>query len=165
MCWTYYTLILMSTFFKDLLWFFQNFLSSLCSVSRVSTESGLWYRNQRETVPAESAVETATLNHMEVYLDDMLVKSLRSTDHLQHLSEAFDCLWKYKVQLNHEKYIFGVASRKFLGYLVTQRVIEANPNQISTILRMKSLACVKEVQMLNDRLPRSFEPVSQPIYG
>jgi len=56
---------------------------------------------------------------MEVYVDDMLMKSLQCTDHVQHLSEAFDYLQKYRVRLNPENYTFGVASAKFLGYLVT----------------------------------------------
>ena len=64
---------------------------------------------------------------MEVYVD-MLEKSTLRTDHLQHLGEAFDLLQKYKVKLNPEKYTFGVASGKFLRYLVTQRGIEADPN-------------------------------------
>jgi len=40
---------------------------------------------------------------MKVYVDDMLVKSLQYADHVQHLSEAFDRLQKYKVKLNPEK--------------------------------------------------------------
>ena len=47
---------------------------------------------------------------------------------------------------------FGVASEKFLRYLVTRRGIEADPDEISAILNMKSLTCMKEVQMLNERL-------------
>ena len=86
---------------------------------------------------------------MEVYADDILVKSVRSFDHLRHLSEAFDLLRKYQVKLNPEKCTFGVAFGKFLGYLVTQRGIEANPDQISAIQNMKSSMCVKEVQILN----------------
>ena len=89
---------------------------------------------------------------MEVYVDDMLVKSTLRTDHLQHLGEAFNLLRKYKIKLNPEKCTFGVASGKFLGYLVTQRGIEADPNQISSILNMRSPTCMKEVQMLNGRL-------------
>ena len=50
---------------------------------------------------------------MEVYVDDMLVKSVLRTDHLQHLGEAFDLSWKYQVKLNPEKCTFGVASEKF----------------------------------------------------
>jgi len=69
---------------------------------------------------------------MEVYVDDMLVKSTLRTDDLQHLGEAFDLLRKYKVKLNPKKSTIGVAFRKFLGYLVAQRHIEAGPKQIST---------------------------------
>jgi len=47
---------------------------------------------------------------MEVYIDDMLVKSVQRTDHLQHLDKVFDLLRQYKVKLNPEKCIFGVAS-------------------------------------------------------
>ena len=57
---------------------------------------------------------------MEVYVDDMLVKSVVRTNYLQHLGKAFDLLRKYKVKLNPEKWTFGVVFRKFLGYLVTQ---------------------------------------------
>ena len=56
---------------------------------------------------------------MEVYVDDMLVKSTQRPDHLRHRSEAFNLFRKYKVKLNSEKYMFGVASEKFLGFLVT----------------------------------------------
>ena len=67
---------------------------------------------------------------MEVYVDDMLVKSLRCTDHVQHLSEAFDGLQKYKVFDAPSVWNLG----KFLGYLVIQRGMEANPDLISAIL-------------------------------
>ena len=56
------------------------------------------------------------------------------------------------MKLNLEKYTFGVAFGKFLRYLVTQWGIEANPDQIYAILNRKSPTCVKEVQMLNERL-------------
>jgi len=55
---------------------------------------------------------------MEVYVDDMLVKSVQRTDHLQHLDKAFDLFRQYKVRLNPEKCIFGVAFGKFLRYLL-----------------------------------------------
>ena len=87
---------------------------------------------------------------MEMYIGDMLVKSIQRADYLQHLDKAFNLLRQYKVKLNPEKSIFGVASGKFLGYLVTQRGIEAD--RISTMLIMKSPTCVKEVQMLNGHL-------------
>jgi len=57
---------------------------------------------------------------MEVYVEDMLIKSTMRKDNLQYLGEAFDLLQNIKVKLNFEKCTFGVASGKFLGYLVTQ---------------------------------------------
>lgn len=72
---------------------------------------------------------------MEVYIDDMLVKSLHTADHLQ---DCFETLNKYGMKLNPAKCTFGVSSGEFLGYIVTQRGIEANPKQISVVLNLPS---------------------------
>ena len=56
---------------------------------------------------------------MEVYIDDMLVKSKKLFDHTKHLQEAFELLPKYSMKLNHLKFAFGVSSSKFLGFMVT----------------------------------------------
>ncbi|GFZ17254.1 hypothetical protein Acr_26g0005240 [Actinidia rufa] len=61
---------------------------------------------------------------MEVYIDDMLVKSLQAHNHIAHLQEAFDILRRHRMMLNPSKCIFGVSSGKFLGFLVTKRGIE-----------------------------------------
>ncbi|KAF8114640.1 hypothetical protein N665_0035s0019 [Sinapis alba] len=63
---------------------------------------------------------------MEVYIDDMLVKSLIAKDHIQHLAECFETLNKYGMKLNPAKCTFGVTSCKFLGYIMTQRVAALN---------------------------------------
>ena len=89
---------------------------------------------------------------MEVYVDDMLVKSLDYADHVKYLEEAFALLQKFNLKLNPEKCSFEVASDKFLEYLVAQQGIEANTDQISTILEMKSLTTIKKVLILNGRL-------------
>ena len=89
---------------------------------------------------------------MEVYVDDILVKSLERSDNIQHLEKVFTLLRKYNMKLNPEKCTFRVASSKFLGYLVTQRGIEANSIKISAILEMKSPTYVKKGQILNGRL-------------
>ena len=89
---------------------------------------------------------------MEVYVKDMLIKSTMRKENLQYPGEVFDFLQNIKVTLNPKKCTFGVASGKFLGYLVTQRGIEADPNQISAILNIRSPTCVKDAQMLNGRL-------------
>ena len=57
---------------------------------------------------------------MEVYIDDMLVKSLKATDYVAHLEEMFGILRKYSMMFNPSKCIFGVSSGKFLGLLLTK---------------------------------------------
>ena len=63
---------------------------------------------------------------MEVYVDDMLVKSLQVEQHIQHLEQIFQVLSKYKTRLNPAKCAFRVASGKFMGFMVHNRGIEAN---------------------------------------
>ncbi|CAI9782263.1 unnamed protein product [Fraxinus pennsylvanica] len=58
---------------------------------------------------------------MEVYIDDMLVKCLRSTDHIEHLRATFKVLREYRMKLNPLKCAFGIASGKFLGYMNVKR--------------------------------------------
>ncbi|KAI5335513.1 hypothetical protein L3X38_025646 [Prunus dulcis] len=88
---------------------------------------------------------------MEVYVDDMLVKAPKRADHIGNLAESFSLLRQYRMKLNPSKCTFGVSSGQFLGYLVTQRGIEAHPRQIKAILEMKSPFTVKEIQSLTDR--------------
>ena len=89
---------------------------------------------------------------MEVYVDDMLVKSLIATDHIEHLQETFSILRLYQMKLNPEKCAFGVRSGKFLGFMVNHRGIEANPDKIRAILDMRSPSSTKELQCLNGRV-------------
>ena len=65
--------------------------------------------------------------NMEVYVDDMLVKSKEELAHLDDLRETFTTLKQYRMELNPSKCVFGVASGKFLGFMVSQRGIEENP--------------------------------------
>ena len=71
---------------------------------------------------------------MEVYIDDMVVKSKTDDEHFTDLQEVFDILKKHKLRLNAAKCAFGVGSGKFLGHLVTRRGIEADPSQVTAIL-------------------------------
>ena len=90
--------------------------------------------------------------NVEVYVDNMLVKSQDEEIHLDDLQETFDTLWQYNMKLNPSKCAFGVSSGKFLGFLVSHRGIEANPNKIRAILDMKPPQNVKEVQSLTGRV-------------
>ena len=57
--------------------------------------------------------------NIQVYVDNMLVKSRREDDHLNDLKETFDTLWSYNIKLNLSKCAFGVTARKFLGFIVS----------------------------------------------
>ena len=70
---------------------------------------------------------------MEVYIDDMVVKSKVVSEHLANLLNIFEILRRHKLRLNASKCSFGVGSGKFLGYMVTHRGIEVNPDQIKAI--------------------------------
>ena len=85
---------------------------------------------------------------MEVYIDDMLVKSPTAKLHIAHLSEAFQILREYNMKLNPAKCAFGVSTGKFLGFIVNNRGIEANPDKIKVVLDMPSPSGIKEVQRL-----------------
>ena len=90
--------------------------------------------------------------NVEVYVDDMLVKSLDEGRHLDDLQESFNTFRRYNMKLNPSKCAFGVASGKFLGFMVSHRGIEANQEKIKVILDMKPPQNVKEVQSLTERV-------------
>ncbi|CAL9012379.1 unnamed protein product, partial [Prunus brigantina] len=91
-------------------------------------------------------------NTMEVYVDDMLVKSRTTDQHIPNLSAMFTILKQYKMRLNPTKCAFGVASGKFLGFMISQRGIEANPEKIQAILDMAIPKTVKDIQSLTGRV-------------
>jgi hypothetical protein len=90
--------------------------------------------------------------NMEMYVDDMLVKSAESITHIDDLHEAFGILKQYGMKLNPAKCAFGVSSEKFLGYMVSSRGIEANPEKIQAVLEMQSPKSTKQLQQLTGRL-------------
>ena len=89
---------------------------------------------------------------MEVYTDDMLVKSTLAALHIAHLSEAFQILREYNMKLNPAKCAFGVSAKKFLGFIVNNRGIEANPDKIKAVLDMSLPSNIKGVQHLTGRI-------------
>ncbi|XP_015968640.1 uncharacterized protein LOC107492158 [Arachis duranensis] len=89
---------------------------------------------------------------MEVYVDDMLVKIKSEELLLSDLTKVFNTIRKHGMRHNPAKCTFAVEAGEFLGFMLTKRGIEANPDKFQAILHMKSLTCVKEVQQLNRRL-------------
>ena len=104
------------------------------------TSQGLFcYKVMPFRLKNAGATYQSLVNHMfhpqigrnvEVYVDDMLVKSQDEETHLDDLQETFDTLRKYNMKLNPNKCAFGVSSGKFLGFMVSHRRIEANPDKI-----------------------------------
>ena len=90
--------------------------------------------------------------NVQVYVDDMLVKSLRKNDHQNDHQETFDTLRSYNMKLNPSKCVFGVTVGKFLGFMVSQRGIEVNPEKVRAIMELGPPKTVKEVQSLNGKI-------------
>ena len=73
---------------------------------------------------------------LEVYVDDLIVKSRLKEGHIQDLKKVFERLRKYQLKLNPAKCTFGVTSGKLLGFLISQKGIEIDPSKIKAILKM-----------------------------
>jgi len=90
--------------------------------------------------------------NVQAYVDDMVVTSLEKNKHVADLEELFTTIARYKLKLNPEKCVFDVEAGKFLGFLLSERGIEANPEKCAAILAMRIPATVKEVQQLTGRM-------------
>ena len=89
---------------------------------------------------------------VEVYINDMVVKSKQEVRHTEDLQGVFEVLRQHKLRLNAEKCAFGVGAGKFLGYLITYQGIEVNLDQIEAVKRLKSLSNPKKMQVLTGML-------------
>ena len=90
--------------------------------------------------------------NVEVYVDDMLVKSKDEANHLDDLKETFSTLRKCNMKLSPTKYVFTVTSGKLLGFMVSQRGIEANLDKVKAVIEIKSPKTIKEVQILTRKI-------------
>ncbi|XP_055961912.1 uncharacterized protein LOC130015570 [Mercurialis annua] len=79
-----------------------------------------------------------------VYVDDIVVKSKGIEEHAEDLAETFEKLKGFNLKLNPEKCVFAVRSGKFLGHLISEKGIEANPEKIEAVMSMKAPSSVKE---------------------
>ncbi|CAJ2661849.1 unnamed protein product [Trifolium pratense] len=89
---------------------------------------------------------------LEVYMDDMIVKSEEEVDHTTHLKRVFDQARKYNMRFNPEKCTFGVKAGKFLGFYLTERGIEANPDKCRAFFEFPTPDSKKSIQSLNGML-------------
>jgi len=89
---------------------------------------------------------------VEVYIDDIITKTQAGGNHVADLEAVFERLRRYNMRLNPMKCTFGVPAGKFLGYMLTNRGIEAHPDKCKAVLELKSPISVREVQRLNGRI-------------
>ena len=81
----------------------------------------------------QNCLHTQIGHNVHAYVDDILVKSRKKETLIDDLKETFDNLHVYKMMLNPEKCVFGVPTGKLLGFLVSNRGIEANPEKMAFI--------------------------------
>ena len=86
--------------------------------------------------------------NIKVYIDNMVMKSKEIPDHVDDLRNIFRTLREHKLRLNASKCSFEVGSEKFLGYMVTHRGIEVNPDQVKAINNLQPPWNPKKVQKL-----------------
>ena len=89
---------------------------------------------------------------IEVYVDDVIIKSRKSSDHLTYVRKFFDRLRHYNLKLNPAKCTFGIPAGKLLGFIVSRRGIELNPSKIKAIQELPLPKTRKEVMSLLGRL-------------
>jgi hypothetical protein len=82
----------------------------------------------------------------EAYVDDIVMKTRKADDLVHNLRIAFGCLRANRVKLNPKKCVFGVPRGMLLGYIVSQRGIEANPVKVAALERMGPIRDLKGVQ-------------------
>ena len=115
----------------------------------------LWTKKHRSYLPEVGEQDVPETNrdiYGGIYIDDMLVKSTTAELHIAHLAEAFQILKKYNMKLNPAKCAFRVSVGKFLGFIVNNRGIEANPDKIKVVLDMPPPSNINEVQSLIGRI-------------
>jgi hypothetical protein len=85
-------------------------------------------------------------NTVEVYIDDIVVKSAEFSSHVADLRKAFDKMCRYGLKMNPRKCAFGVSAGKFLGFVIHEHGIEIDPDRIKSIQNVGPLTCKVEVQ-------------------
>jgi hypothetical protein len=100
--------------------------------------------------------------NVEAYVDDVVVKTRNSNTLIPDLEETFASLREYHWKLNPNKCVFGVPSGKLLGFIISHRGIEANPEKISAVTSMKAPTCIKDMQKLTGCMAALNRFISKP---
>jgi hypothetical protein len=100
----------------------------------------------------QNCLESQIGHNIQVYIDDVVITTRKEESLISDLTETFDNLNRYKLKLNPTKCSFGMSAGQLLGFLVSARGIEANPEKIKAILTMGKLAKLHDVQKLAGRV-------------
>ena len=100
---------------------------------------------------------------IEVYVDDVIIKSRESSNHLEDLRKFIARLRKYNLKLNPAKCVVGVPVGKLLGFIVSRRGIELNPLKIKAIRDLPPPKSKKEVMSFLGRLNYISRFIAQSI--
>ncbi|KAK1614004.1 hypothetical protein QYE76_019521 [Lolium multiflorum] len=100
----------------------------------------------------QKCLATQIGKNVQVYIDDVVITSKKGTTLIKDLKETFDNLDKFCLKLNPTKCSFGVPAGELLGFLVSARGIEANPEKIQAIVTMRKPKKLKEIQQLTGRV-------------
>lgn len=85
---------------------------------------------------------------MEYYVDDILVKTIKRSTHIQELGLILDRMERFKLRLNPKKCAFGVTSRKFLGYIMSNKGIKVDPEKVQAIMEMPPPKNISQMRIL-----------------
>src|SRR3954470_2501438 len=96
----------------------------------------------------QACLKNQIIHNIQVYVDDIVIKTREAKTLIEDLPETFDNLDHYKIKLNLEKCAFGIPSGQLLGYFISQRGIEANLKKIRAILTMEKPKNLRGVQQL-----------------
>nr|GFC79638.1 reverse transcriptase domain-containing protein [Tanacetum cinerariifolium] len=100
----------------------------------------------------DKAFESQIGRNIEVYVDDLVVKSHTEAEMVRDIEETFQTLRKINMKLNLKKCSFGLAEGVFLGYVIIPEGIKPCPDKAAAVLQLPSPQTIKEVQSLNGKL-------------
>jgi hypothetical protein len=89
---------------------------------------------------------------VEVYIDDIVVKSVEFSSHIADLRKAFDKMRRYGLKMNPRKCAFGVSAGKFLGFIIHEYGIEIDPDRNKSIRNVGPMTCKLEMQKFLDKV-------------
>ncbi|GJV77167.1 reverse transcriptase domain-containing protein [Tanacetum coccineum] len=90
--------------------------------------------------------------NMEVYVNDLVIKSCTEHEIMRDIEETFKTLREINMKLNPKKCTFRIEEGMFLGYKVNTKGIKVCPNKVKAVLSLQSPKCLKDVQKLNGKL-------------